>query len=100
MVEIAGTVDLYEGYQLREEVKNLLRTGSRTLIFDCRKVSYVDSTGLGIFIQARELAQEAGGGVAIVAPGPAFQRVLTTTQLDRLIAVYETQEEAIAAAQD
>lgn len=99
VIEISGTVDLYEGYQLRNEVKALLRSGAHNLIFDCREVNYVDSTGVGIFVQSRELARDEGGGLALVAPSPAFQKVLTTTQLDRLLPVFDTQEEALAAFQ-
>lgn len=100
VLEIAGTVDMYEGYQLRDVVKNHLRNGSRHFIFDCRRVNYVDSTGLGIFMQARELAQDAGGGISLVAPSPAFQKVLTTTQVDRLLPIFASQEAALAAVQE
>jgi anti-anti-sigma factor len=97
VIEITGTVDLYEGYQLRDGIRDLLQAGSKNLVFVCRDVKYIDSTGLGIFVQARELAREAGGGVALVEPSPAFQKVLTTTQLDRLIPVFEDTEDAVAS---
>lgn len=99
VIEISGTVDFYEGYQLRDEVKQLLRGGSRYLIFDCREVDYVDSTGVGIFVQAGELARDEGGAVALVAPSPAFEKVLTTTQVDRLLPVFPNVKEATLSLQ-
>jgi len=95
ILRITGTVDLSEGYLLRDEARRLLRAGTRSLVFECAGIDYVDSTGLGIFIHTREMACEAGGRVGLVDPSPAFRKVLATTQIDRLIPVFNTVEEAL-----
>jgi len=95
ILDISGNVDLYHGYMLRDEVRRLLAAGPRYLVFNCRDINYVDSTGLGIFMHSRELARDAGGRVALVSPGPTFQKVITTTQVNRLLPIYDTVEEAV-----
>jgi anti-anti-sigma factor len=95
ILAITGKVDLYEGYLLRDEVRRLLRGGVHSLVYECANIDYVDSTGLGIFIHTRDMAQEAGGRVGLVDPSPAFRKVLDTTQINRLLPVFETLEEAL-----
>jgi anti-anti-sigma factor len=95
ILKILGTVDLYEGYLLRDEVRRLLRAGARSLLYECTGIDYVDSTGLGIFLHTRDMAREAGGRVGLVDPSPAFRKVLSTTQVDRLIPVFDTIEDAL-----
>jgi anti-sigma B factor antagonist len=95
ILEVSGTVDLYQGYILRNEVRRLLRKGARSLVYECGEIDYVDSTGLGIFLHTRDMAHEAGGRVALVDPAPAFRKVLDTTQVSRLLPVFETLEEAL-----
>lgn len=96
VVTISGRLDLFEGYELRDKIRGIFRNGCRSIVFDCRDVSYVDSTGLGLILQVSHWAEEHMGRAVVVSPSEAFSTVLSTMRLDRVIPVYESKEEALS----
>jgi anti-anti-sigma factor len=71
-------------------------------MIDMTKCGFIDSTGLGVIVEAWKLLQERDGeeaGLAICCPEPEVRRLLEVTGLDQAITIRDTREEAIAALQ-
>ena len=67
------------------------------LIVDLSEVLFVDSTALGVLIEARsKLANRRG--FLLVAPGVETRRALAISGLDRHFAVHDSLDEALAAS--
>ena len=76
----------------------LVGRGAKTLIFDLRGVSHMDSTGMGRFIEAHRLLQSIGGSMRMVAATGAVREMFQVTRLDTIFTFYPSVEAARAAA--
>lgn len=58
ILSLSGEIDAYTAPQLKESFGTLLGQEDQTIIVDMEKVTYMDSTGLGVFISALKSAKE------------------------------------------
>ena len=55
------------------------------VVLDCSGVSFIDSTGLGLFIKSFRRCKEAGGIFIVSMPSEPLSRMISAMYLDRLI---------------
>jgi anti-sigma B factor antagonist len=95
VVALTGELDLYNAPALREALRGATGRKPRRLVVDLTEVTFVDSTTLGAFVEARsELA--APHAFVLAAPGLEVRRALEVSGLDRHLAVRDTVESALA----
>jgi anti-sigma B factor antagonist len=100
---IAGELDQATAPQLREPLHDAIKGGSGSVMVDLTKCGFIDSTGLGVIVEAWKMLQERNGseaGLSICCPEPEVRRLLQLTGLDQAIAIRDTREEAIAALRE
>jgi len=99
VIRLVGELDLYNAPTLRQE---LLAAGAEApdrVVIDLAEVDFVDSTALGVLIEARSTLPDRRA-FALAAPGVETRRALEISGLDRHLGVYATVEEALAAPLD
>ena len=82
--------------ELETLVLRLVGRGTKTLIFDLRGVTHMDSTGMGRFIEAHRLLQSIGGRLRIVATSGPVREMFQVTRLDTIFSFYPSIEAAYA----
>lgn len=87
VVGAEGEVDLGTVDQLRTMASEVVRGKPESMIFDLRKVSYMDSSGLGILVAARKQLRNEPDSVIVVTDQPAVLQSLHITGLDRVLRV-------------
>jgi anti-anti-sigma factor len=94
VVRLPDEVDLQSAAGVRDE---LLVALSRCphLVVDATGVTFMDSTGINALVRAKDRAERLDGSVHVVATGRAVLRVLSVTQLLRVLAVVPTTDEAL-----
>ncbi|MET8141646.1 STAS domain-containing protein [Sphaerisporangium sp. NPDC005288] len=97
VVAVEGELDLFTAPFLRDEVRDAIKQDSSRLVLDLASLSFMDSSGLSVLIEAWRLATGEGGGVSLAAPQAPVARILRTTGLDRRIKVYPDVDAAISA---
>ncbi|MEO3811736.1 STAS domain-containing protein [Sphaerisporangium sp. B11E5] len=97
VVAVEGELDLFTAPFLRDEVRDAIKQDSSRLVLDLGELSFMDSSGLSVLIEAWRLATGEGGGVSLAAPQAPVARILRTTGLDRRIKVYPDVDAAISA---
>ncbi|MDH2427045.1 STAS domain-containing protein [Sphaerisporangium sp. TRM90804] len=97
VVAVEGELDLFTAPFLREEVRDAIKKDSNHLVLDLGELSFMDSSGLSVLIEAWRLATGEGGGVTLAAPQAPVARILRTTGLDRRIKVYPDVDAAVSA---
>ncbi|GGM75954.1 anti-sigma factor antagonist [Thermopolyspora flexuosa] len=97
VVAVEGELDLFTAPHLREEVRDAIKKDGPTLVLDLSELSFMDSSGLSVLIEAWRLATSEGGCVSLANPQPPVARILRTTGLDRRIKVYPDVASAVAA---
>ncbi len=69
--------------------------GVTKLIIDLSEVESCDSSGLSAILVANRLINTLGGSIRIAAPSQKVHSLIRITQIDRVLPVCETVEEAI-----
>ena len=97
VVALAGELDLYNAHEVREALLELCAEAPERLIVDLSAVKFIDSTALGVLIEARtRLANRRG--FLLAAPGLETRRALEISGLDRHFSVHESLDQALSAA--
>ncbi|WP_246945298.1 STAS domain-containing protein [Bacillus pinisoli] len=84
-VAVLGEVDAYTAPKLKEQLVPLAEEKEAQLIIDLSGVSYIDSTGLGVFIGVLKLTRKHGGSLQLVGLNERVKRLFTITGLDEII---------------
>lgn len=96
VVRLVGELDLYNAPEVRTALLEVCSEQPERLVVDLAEVDFVDSTALGVLIEARsKLANR--GSFLLAAPGLETHRALTISGLDRHLSVHESVEAALAA---
>ena len=99
MLSISGEHDLSTAPELRRRFADLIAERGAVVV-DLSPATFVDSSILGVILDARRNADEAGLGFAVAHPGgnDAVGRVLEITGLRAQLPVHLARDEAVAAA--
>lgn len=95
IVAVEGELDLFTAPFLRDEVRDAIKQDGARLVLDLQALSFMDSSGLSVLIEAWRLATGEGGCVSLAAPQAPVARILRTTGLDRRIKVYADVDSAV-----
>lgn len=95
VVRLTGDLDVFLKGKLQQE----LQAGSEggTLVIDLSAVSFIDSAGLTVLIDAHKRAARTGGEVRLVVlENQQVYRILQITGLTRMFKIYATEAAAVA----
>jgi anti-sigma B factor antagonist len=79
----------------REVFKSLLEQGKKNIIVNLEKVSWINSTGLGILISGYTSVRRGGGDLCIMHASDRIESILYVTKLNLLFKSFESEEEAL-----
>jgi anti-sigma B factor antagonist len=96
IVSLAGELDLYNAPAVRAALLAECAAAPRLLVVDLGEVEFIDSTALGVLIEARRRLARAETFL-LAAPGPETRRALRISGLDRHFAVHDTVDAALSA---
>ncbi len=96
VVHLIGELDLYNAPELRSVLLDVCAEKPDRLIIDLADVEFVDSTALGVLIEARAKLVSAQSFL-LAAPRRETHRALTISGLDRHLAVHDTVESALTS---
>ena len=74
-VSLAGSLNTATAPQLERELKSLLDSQTRGIVFDLAKLEFISSAGLRLFALARKRLHDRGGQVSFVRLQPQIQKV-------------------------
>jgi anti-sigma B factor antagonist len=97
VVSLAGELDLYNAHVVREALLACCDEAPDRLIVDLSDVKFIDSTALGVLIEARTRMPNRRGFL-LAAPGLETRRALEISGLDRHFTVHESLDSALAAS--
>jgi anti-sigma B factor antagonist len=97
VVSLAGELDLYNAHEVREALIECCAEGPNRLVVDLSGVKFIDSTALGVLVEART-RMENRRAFLLAAPGLETRRALEISGLDRHFAVHDSLDAALAAS--
>ena len=96
VVRLTGELDLYNAEVVREALTEAAGREPERLVIDLRDVSFLDSTALGVLIEARSKLSNRRSFL-LAAAGLEARRALEISGLDRHFELHDTVEGALAA---
>jgi anti-anti-sigma factor len=102
IAEVTGDIDMSTVPGLRERLFGLADSG-QPLIVDLNRITFIDSSGLGVLIATARRAGQHGGSLHAVCSRPQTRKLLWLTGIDRRIPLTATVDGALmvlAAAKD
>lgn len=94
MVTVQGELDAHTAPQVREAVEAAITPGAR-VVADLTGVTFLDSTGLGVFVTALKHVREVDGTLDLVITSPRVLKVFELTGLDVVIPIHEEISDAL-----
>lgn len=80
----------------QKTVKDLLAEGRKSVLLDLGKVSWVNSTGLGILISGHTTIQNGGGKMMLVGVNKRIDQIFMVTKLHTIFESYDDEAQALA----
>src|SRR3954453_5535622 len=97
VVELKGKLALgRESQRIEALVDELVKRGTRRLVVDMTGVDYIDSAGIGMIALAAGKMKEAGATLAVVAAEGRVLQLLNLTQINAIVQVAGSVEDAVA----
>jgi anti-sigma B factor antagonist len=96
VVRLSGELDLYNAHKVREVLLEECAQEPERLVIDLSNVAFIDSTALGVLIEARTKMPNRRAFL-LAAPAIETRRALEISGLDRHFGLHDTLESALAA---
>jgi anti-sigma B factor antagonist len=96
VVHLAGELDLYNAHEVREALLACTQDAPERLVVDLSEVKFIDSTALGVLIEART-RMENRKAFLLAAPGLETRRALEISGLDKHFSVHDSVDDATSA---
>lgn len=85
ILSLSGEIDAYTAPQLKEAFDTLLEQNVQTIVVDMENVTYMDSTGLGVFISVLKSVKEKDSEFSLVNIQERVLRLFQITGLDEVM---------------
>jgi anti-sigma B factor antagonist len=97
VVSLGGELDLYNADEVREALAGAADRQPERLVVDLSGVEFIDSTALGVLIEARTKLTNRRAFL-LAAPGLETRRALEVSGLDRHFGIHDSVDAARAAS--
>lgn len=98
VLSLSGKIMGGPDYELfHSEIKTLIKEGYADILLNMSRVSWINSTGLGILVSAYHTLKKNGGAMKICEVSPRIDNILNVTQLKLVFETYDSQKDALAA---
>ena len=95
VLHLRGEFDTYYVPLLQQEIESLVKGGVTRVVLNLRLVKFINSTALGSIIKASKQLHAKGGRLVISRPSPFCRDILEKVGIDRVVNVFESDEEAV-----
>lgn len=95
VLAVAGEIDRDTIHFLHDAAEEAIALGSHRLVLDLTGVTFCDSSGLSTFVELHRRTTTLGGWTRLAGLSGDLHGILRVTNLDRLLPIYDTVEQAL-----
>ena len=96
---LTGEIDFTSSGAVQSTLLSMILPGGGAVVADLSRITFLDSSGLGVLVQAHRTGTERDTRVLVVASAPV-RKVLRLTGLDTVLETYDSLSAAEAAVSD
>lgn len=89
LLKLIGDLDVYSKEDFKEFTENSLKDIDKDLVIDLEKLDYIDSTGLGMFINIYKGQKDKNRSVKVINPKKNVKKLFKITDLTNLFDMEE-----------
>lgn len=97
VISIGGPIDVSKALELRNLLGEQVAAAGQKVLLEMSGVPLIDSSGIGVMVSAHRRAEQAGAAFALAEPSEAVAKVFALTRTDRLLSIYPSVAEGVAA---
>ena len=98
IIAIEGELDLNRVPVIREQLATAIKAKAPRILIDLTGLTYVDSSGLALFIESLQNMRGYGGKLAIFGLSDTVRHIFEISRLDQVFEIHPDQPSALAAA--
>jgi anti-sigma B factor antagonist len=98
VVILEGEIDIYSAPEFKEVLVNGIEGGAKRVVVDLSRVTFIDSTALGVLVSGAKRVRPRNGSLDIVCTDENIIRIFEITGLDRIFGIFPSRDEALKAA--
>jgi len=93
VISVSGQIDMSNCVEVYDAILDNINSGAINIILDLKKLSFIDSSCLGMLLRGHDRVRGRGGRLMIIV-NPFIERVLTVTGLTHHFNLYLDKNEA------
>jgi len=97
VLPLEGQVDLNVSAKVSETINELIEEKPARLVVDLSGVTYIDSSGLAVLINATHDMEDYGGILMLAGVREEVRPILETARLENYFLIFPSVDEALAA---
>ncbi len=94
LVEPVGEIEVYTAPDVKAELARIMDQGQFRLAISLDKVTFIDSRGIGVLVEATKRARENGGDLAVICTNQRFLRHIGILKLDEFLSIVSDEQAA------
>jgi anti-sigma B factor antagonist len=98
VLPLEGEIDLHVSPRVSISLGQMLDKKPDKLVVDLSRVTYVDSSGLAVLIEAMQTIEEYGGRFAIAGMQETVRSIFEIARLDQVFRIFPDVESALAGS--
>jgi anti-sigma B factor antagonist len=95
VIALEGELDVAVAPQLKTVFKETIEKGHRKIVVNMKDVKFIDSSCLGVMVNAHKLAVEKKGAITFAQSSDQVRKIFELTRTDRHLAFFSSLEEAV-----
>ncbi|MCD4653465.1 STAS domain-containing protein [bacterium] len=96
ILDFFGDITIGKGdVELRKEISELIFNDKKKIVLNLRKVSFIDSSGIGEIVRSFTTIQKSGGVLKLLHLEAKVRDLFTITRLITVFETFENEKEAV-----
>jgi anti-anti-sigma factor len=97
ILPLNGEIDLHVSPRIALSLSQMVKKKPAKLIVDMSRVTYIDSSGLAVLIEAMQSVEEYGGAFVIAGLQETVRSIFEIARLDQVFRIFPDVNSALAA---
>ena len=97
VLNIDGRIDSSNFTVFEEEINRILNNSVTNIIFNCKGLNYISSSGLRVFLVAQKKIISLKGRLYLCNMQPAIKEIFSISGFSNIFRIFDTLEEALEA---
>jgi anti-sigma B factor antagonist len=89
IVSLSGEIDIHSAPKFKDDILTLLESGCLHVVVDLDELEFMDSRGLGAFINISRAIKEKGGTLKLVCSNQTILKIFQRTGLNEIFDIFD-----------